>query len=405
MIRIEYFDSAPSDLSNLIDHCQFSMAKFQWSLMKERLVLGIMSGTSIDGVDYALCRVKNDRVALRAYWSVRFPAALQETLHAAARGELKSHQLAQAHHDLGRFYARHAVQPKDLHRESATLAGLHGQTVFHNPDRRRPATLQLGEPAYLVERLRAPVISNFRAGDIAAGGQGAPLATLFHRYVFARRSQHICVNNLGGISNVTSLDWRRGPSPALLSFDTGPANVLIDLAMRTLSRGKMAMDKNGSWAARGKPCQPVIDRWLKHDYFRQKPPKSTKRELFGEPFFKTAMRDMRRLSPYDKVATLTEFTAQSIALNYRLHLSTPPERLILAGGGAANRTLVAAIAKQFAASKTEVLTSDALGWPVRAIEPAAFALLAWLRVAGKPGNLPLTTGARRSVLLGAENRY
>jgi anhydro-N-acetylmuramic acid kinase len=373
--------------------------------MKNRLVLGIMSGTSIDGVDYALCRIDDGGIALRAFWSARFPADLRERLHAAARGELKSHPLAQAHHDLGRFYARHAIQPGGGRREAAALAGLHGQTVFHNPASRQPATLQLGEPAYLVERLRVPVISNFRAADMAAGGQGAPLATVFHQCVFARRGQHICVNNLGGISNVTSLDWRQGPRPAVLAFDTGPANVLIDLAMRALSRGKLAMDKNGAWAARGRPCEPLLRRWLGHDYFRLKPPKSTGRELFGEPFFKTAMHDMRRLSPHDTVATLTEFTARSLALNYRLHLPAPPSRLILAGGGAANSTLVGAIAKQFADGEVEVLTSDTLGWPARAIEPAAFALLAHLRMAGKPGNLPQTTGARRSVILGAESRY
>jgi anhydro-N-acetylmuramic acid kinase len=381
------------------------MANFQWALMKDRLVLGIMSGTSLDGVDYALCRVGGGGIALRALWSVRFPADLREKLHAAARGELRSHDLAQAHHDLGRFYALHAIQPKASRREAPALAGLHGQTVFHHPAARHPATLQLGEPAYLVERLRVPVISNFRAADMAAGGQGAPLATVFHQWVFARRGQHVCVNNLGGLSNVTSLDWRQGPRPGVLAFDTGPANVLIDLAVRALSRGKLAMDRNGSWAARGSPCEPLLRRWLDHDYFRQKPPKSTGRELFGEPFFKTALRDMRRLSPHDKVATLTEFTARSLALNYRLHLPTPPSRLILAGGGAANSTLVGAIAKQFAAAEVEVLTSDALGWPVRAIEPAAFALLAHLRMEGQPGNLPQTTGARRSAVLGVESRY
>jgi anhydro-N-acetylmuramic acid kinase len=373
--------------------------------MKERLVLGIMSGTSLDGVDYALCRVAGGGIQLRALWSARFPEALRETLCAAARGELKSHPLAQAHHDLGRFYARHAVPPRTANREAPALVGLHGQTVFHNPASRQPATLQLGEPAYLVERLRVPVISNFRAADLAAGGQGAPLATAFHQCVFARRGQHVCVNNLGGISNVTSLDWRRGEKPAVLAFDTGPANVLIDLATQTLTGGKLAMDKNGAWAARGKPCQALLRRWLKHDYFRQKPPKSTGRELFGETFFKPAMQEMRRISPQDKVATLTDLTARSLALNYRLHLPSPPSRLILAGGGAANPTLVQAIANQFADDDIAVLTSDAVGWPVQAIEPAAFAWLAHLRMKGQPGNFPQTTGARRSALLGAESRY
>src|SRR5271169_5738310 len=133
--------------------------------MKKRLVLGIMSGTSIDGVDYALCEIGERAVALRAFWSARFPPVLRETLRAAARGDLPSHRLAQAHHDLGRFYAARALPPAG---ELPQLVGLHGQTVFHNPSARNPATFQLGEPAYLAERLRVPVVSNFRAADMAA---------------------------------------------------------------------------------------------------------------------------------------------------------------------------------------------------------------------------------------------
>ena len=166
------------------------------------LVLGIMSGTSIDGVDYALCEVGRSKIRLVKHWAREFPAMLQRRLHAAASNACSAHELAQLHHDLGRLFAR---QAKSL-RPRAALVGLHGQTVFHNPDRRAPATLQLGEPAYIAEALRIPVVGNFRAADIAAGGQGAPLATLFHKMVFAQRSQHVCVNNLGGISNVTSLD-------------------------------------------------------------------------------------------------------------------------------------------------------------------------------------------------------
>jgi anhydro-N-acetylmuramic acid kinase len=368
--------------------------------LKKRLVLGIMSGTSIDGVDYALCEIAGRSVALREFWSARFPARLQKALHAAARGELASHQLAQAHHDLGRFYAAHAVRSGGGRPE---LAGLHGQTIFHNPSAKNPATLQLGEPAYLAARLRTSVISNFRAADIAAGGQGAPLATIFHEFVFARRGEHVCVNNLGGISNVTSLDWRKGPRPRVMAFDTGPANVLIDLAMRFFTGGKLSMDKDGRWAARGKPDEEILRRWLKHDYFRAKPPKSTGRELFGETFFNVAMQDMKGRKKFDCLATLTEFTARSLALNYRLHLPGVPTRLVLAGGGAANISLVAAIARQFD-SKAQVQTSEAWGWPAEAIEPAAFALLADLRIRGVPGNLPETTGAKKAAFLGQESR-
>ena len=361
--------------------------------MKKRLVLGIMSGTSLDGVDYALCEI-GAGVRLLEFWSAAFPPRRRRALHSAAAGELRSHALGQLHHDLGRFYAAHA---RPQRRPDA--AGLHGQTVFHHPSPTAPATLQLGEPAYLAEALCAPVVSNFRAADIAAGGQGAPLATMYHRMAFARRGEALCVNNIGGISNVTALDWRRGRQPRVLAFDTGPGNVLIDMAARHFTHGKQAMDKNGRRALRGAPVNPLVESWLRHSYFQKPPPKSTGRELFGEPFFARASQDLRNASPEDALATFTEFTAGSIALNYRLHLGFEPSRILLTGGGSLNPALVAAIARRFGGG-VQIVSSESMGWPPQAIEPAAFALLAWLRLDGLPGNLPETTGARRPVLLG-----
>ena len=347
-------------------------------------VLGIMSGTSIDSVDYALCDIRPRDVRLRDYWQVNFPGSLRRRLHAAASNQATSYEVSQLHHDLGRFYAAHARGKPDL-------AGLHGQTIFHNPGN---ATLQLGEPAWLAQALGIPVVSNFRAADLAVAGQGAPLATMFHRVVFAERGKHICVNNLGGISNVTSLDWRRGDKPRILAFDTGPANILINLAMRHFTKGKLEMDRNGAWAAKGTPNEALLKQWLRHSYFRKAPPKSTGRELFGEAFLKPRLE----LHPHDLIVTLTEFTARSIALNYKLHLPSKPDRLLLAGGGAANPTLVSALKNNLA--PTKVLSAEDCGWPLQAIEPAAFALLAYLRVRNRPGNIPETTGAKRAVLLG-----
>jgi anhydro-N-acetylmuramic acid kinase len=370
--------------------------------MKAAWVLGIMSGTSIDSVDYALCAIDNGRVRLQNHWQTKFPARLQQRLHQAARGACSAHQLCQLHHDLGRFYALNAQNPRARHQPQ--LVGLHGQTVFHNPARNHPATFQLGEPAYLVERLRAPVVSNFRAADLAAGGQGAPLATIFHQTVFGESGKHVCVNNLGGISNVTSLDWTTRAKPFIMAFDTGPANVLIDLAMRHFSGGKKQMDENGAWASRGHVFEPGLARWTKHPYFKRKPPKSTGRELFGEGFFENILSSVRSaaLSKYDIVATLAEFTGRTIALNYERHLRSLPERVILTGGGAANPSVVKSIEGnlQKLSAGIEVLTSEALGWPLQSIEAAAFAFLAWLRIHRKPGNLPQTTGAGRAALLG-----
>ena len=370
-------------------------------------VLGIMSGTSLGSIDYALCEIKNGSVTLQELWSVDYPQALQERLHAAARGDLKSWEFCQLHHDLGRFYAEHAPRGN----RNPELVGLHGQTVFHNPDKTAPATFQLGEAAYLVEKLNAPVVNNFRSADIAAGGQGAPLATIFHEMVFAQRGKHVCVNNLGGISNVTSIDAavrranavRVSSGPGIVAFDTGPANMLIDFAMVHFTDGKKTYDENGEWAGKGKVAEKLLERWLQDPYFSQKPPKSTGRELFGEPFFKKAIAELRTFSKFDVVATFTEFTARSLALNYKLHLNSAPNTVILTGGGASNPVLVEGIKRALHSSideKIKVITSDELGWPVQAIEPAAFALLAWLRYVRRPGNIPQTTGAARAVCCG-----
>jgi anhydro-N-acetylmuramic acid kinase len=351
---------------------------------------------------------------------------LQARLHQAARGAAASHEVGQLHHDLGRFYARHA-QPRSLALKPQ-LVGLHGQTIFHQPGKPAPATLQIGEPAWLAETLRVPVINNFRAGDLAAGGQGAPLATLFHVAEFGRAGQHVCVNNLGGISNVTSIDATLEPGRArppgappaclrqsgapggralpsatrVLAFDTGPANVLLDLAMRHFTQGKLRFDPQGAWAARGVPNESWLAQWLKLPYFRKRPPKSTGRELFGEAFWDRVWPALGGWSPADVLRTLTEFTARSLALNYRLHLPARPHQVVLTGGGAANPTLVERIRDQLQrwAPGLQLVTSQDLGWPLQSIEPAAFAFLAWRRHQHQPGNLPATTGAARPVLLG-----
>jgi anhydro-N-acetylmuramic acid kinase len=369
---------------------------------KSQLVLGIMSGTSIDGVDYALCRIGEAGIRLCEWWTAKFPRRLQSGLHAAARGAASSWEVAQLHHDLGRFYADGAIRP--CSRLKPQLVGLHGQTIFHNPPPAAPATFQLGEAVYLAEALCVPVVGNFRVADLAAGGQGAPLATMFHQEVFGQRGRHVCINNLGGIGNVTSIDWSKGREPRLLAFDTGPANVLMDLAMRHFTGGRKAFDAGGRWAASGKVCGSLLVDWLRHPFFRARPPKSTGREVFGETFFAKALRRTKtlRLSKFDVLATFTALTARSLALNYRRHLPSAPAKVILSGGGSSNPTLRRMITDALRewSCETTVITTDGLGWPAQAIEPAAFAFLAWRRMQGRTGNLPKTTGASRPMLLG-----
>ncbi len=362
-----------------------------------------MSGTSLDGVDYAVCQIGPDqRPALRSFWQIPFPLPLRRRLEAAARGRVSSHEVGQLHHDLGRHYALGARS--GMLDQPLALAGLHGQTIFHNPDPKAPATFQIGEPAYLAESLGIPVVNNFRAADLAAGGQGAPLATLFHRLVFAESGRHVCVHNLGGISNVTSIEWKTGREPSIQAFDTGPANMLMDLAVRRVTNEKKHYDRGGVWARRGTISEKLVRRWLRHPFLAQLPPKSTGRELFGEPFLDRAWVASQKegLNQFDLIATLAEFTARSVAVNYRSFLRSAPDTVVLAGGGAENPFLVCCLARclKELSETVAVRTSTDLGWPSQAIEPAAFAVLAWHCYHRLPGNIPETTGARHEAILG-----
>jgi anhydro-N-acetylmuramic acid kinase len=354
-------------------------------------VLGIMSGTSIDSVDFALCRISEGTIKLLDYWQRPFPPKLAARLRSAAADQSSCYEAGQLHHDLGRFYAKAAGSVKP------DLIGLHGQTVYHQPNGQSPATFQIGEPAYLAQHCRADVISNFRAADLAAGGQGAPLATMFHKHLFASKGRHVAVQNLGGISNVTSLDWS-GKKLSIQSFDTGPANMLIDMAAQELSRGRLKFDNNGHLAARGNILEEILKQALRHPFFRRKPPKSTGRELFGEDYLKKIFRDMKQWAKEDILATITELTARSIGLNYKLHLKSAPDEMIVCGGGAKNAHLMRRL--ELALPRIRIMAVESKGWPSQSIEPAAFALLAWLRARGKPGNIPETTGASRALLCG-----
>jgi anhydro-N-acetylmuramic acid kinase len=365
-------------------------------------VLGIMSGTSLDGVDYALCEVSPTGIKLKKLWSVSYPTALKNRILSAASNALSSYELAQLHHDLGRFYALKAPKAQ------FDYIGLHGQTIFHNPAKPNSATSQIGEPAYLSVKYKRPVISQFRNMDLAMGGQGAPLATLFHKTVFGKYGKSVAVINLGGISNVTYLGRNK-----ILSFDMGPANMLIDYAVMEVTKGRLKYDAQGKIAALGIANESLVKSWLKHPFIKAKPPKSTGREEFGPIFFKKTWTDCKKekLSSPDSVATYTKFTGECIAENFALHLPEMPDLVILSGGGAANPTLRKVITqslrarewsikKQNLKSPIQIVTTDESGWPNQSIEAAAFALLAYQTMTGKTGNLPKTTGASRAAILG-----
>jgi anhydro-N-acetylmuramic acid kinase len=370
------------------------------SRKKELRIVGIMSGTSVDGIDFVLCKLTKKSKALvqisyvaKAY--VAFPEALRSRLLAATEHRSNTAETAELHHELGRHYATELKKIAAKNKWKFDAIGLHGQTVFHGAPK---ATLQIGEPSYLSAEFSVPVISDFRTADLALGGQGAPIASLFHKVVFNSKfpKKTISLHNLGGISNLSLISASGKVEKA---FDTGPANILMDKMISQISQGEITFDKDGKFSSRGLPAEKWVDSILEKDKFIQaKPPKSCGREEYGEAFLEKMNQELGPLIPEDKMATLCELTARSIAFSYEKFCKTKPSVVILCGGGAKNLYLRKRI--QYHLPKFEILSTEDLGWPVDAIEGGAFALLAAYRIWDLPNNLPVTTGAKKSVTMG-----
>lgn len=333
-------------------------------------VLGLMSGTSADGVSAAVIETEPFRVL--EYRTVAYPRAVRGRI--LALRDATARELCEANFLLGELFARAALRM----RTKFDLVGSHGQTVYHVPGR---STLQIGEPSVIAERTGRTVVADFRPRDIAAGGQGAPLVPFFDRAVFGGKRGRALLN-LGGIANVTFVDGGR-------AFDTGPGNCLIDEAVRRLGKGDF--DRGGRIAASGRVDVALLERWLAHPYFRRKPPKSTGRELFSWEFVGV------RPTP-DVVATLTVLTGRTVAEAIRRHGPKDLQEVIVSGGGVYNRTLMRHL--EWMLWPVVPRPSSVYGLHPLAKEPAAFALLAAETLRGRPGNVPSATGARRAAVLG-----
>jgi anhydro-N-acetylmuramic acid kinase len=377
------------------------------------LVIGLMSGTSYDGIDAALVAIRGHglatRVELRAFATYPYTAAVRRLV-----GEVSSPSTAtvdgicRANFLLGELFADAAVgiaQKAGVPLGRVDLIGSHGQTIQHLPTaasvagRRVASTLQIGEPSILAERTGVTTVGDFRPRDMACGGQGAPLVPYVDYVLFRHRARGRLALNIGGIANVTYLPpaCRRD---RVVAFDTGPGNMLLDALARLLSDGRRAFDRDGAMAARGSLSEGLLRRLLRHPYLRKAPPKSTGRELFGLPFAQRILRQANGLSAADVLATVTAFTARSIHRAWERFLRRlgPLDEIIASGGGCHNRTLMTQLAEGFA--PTPLRTSDDFGIPVDAKEALAFAVLAHETMAGRPGNLPSATGARRPAVLG-----
>lgn len=348
-----------------------------------------MSGTSLDGVDAVLADFDAPRPRILASSHVAFEPALRaELLALNAAGDNELERAALAGNALARHYAR-AIADLDARAHGEVRAiGCHGQTVRHRPD--RGYTLQIGNAALLAELTGLAVVADFRSRDLAAGGQGAPLAPAFHAAVFASADEDRAVLNLGGIANVSRLPR----SGVVIGFDTGPANCLMDLwASRHLGRPR---DEDGAWAAGGTMDASLLGRLLAEPYFAAPPPKSTGRDLFNAGWLQSKLRGGE--DPRAVQATLLELTARTIADAVSRH-GAGARRVIACGGGARNGALMRRLAALLAPSVVE--SSAAHGVEPGQVEAAAFAWLAREALAGRPGNLPAVTGAHGGRVLGA----
>lgn len=372
------------------------------------IVIGLMSGTSADGIDAAAVDLEGAPPALR--WRLRVhvhcpydPALRQEILAATEPQHGTVNRLCVLNFALGRTFAqaaRQAMEAAGLVPQEVDLIGSHGQTFWHAPAGPYPATLQLGEAAVIAEETGVTTISNLRVRDCAAGGQGAPLVAYVDWLLFTHPAQARAVQNIGGIANVTYLPAAEATAEAPLAFDTGPGNMLIDDAVRRATGGRESYDRDGALAARGRVHPGFLAELLNHPYFQRRPPKTTGREEFGAALG-AGLWDLGQalgLSAEDQVATLTMFTAQSIARAYRDHLPCFPAEIILSGGGARNPVLVGWLRELVAPAAVRL--SEEVGLPAEAKEAVAFAVLAYETWHGRPGNLPQATGARRPVVLG-----
>ncbi|MDA7416881.1 anhydro-N-acetylmuramic acid kinase [Xenophilus arseniciresistens] len=368
------------------------------------LYIGLMSGTSMDGIDAVLARIHDRQVQVQAHACADFDPALRAELLAlnSAGGTDELHRAALAANSLARScgaLVRRLLAQEGLAAEHITAIGAHGQTVRHQPGMHDGTgyTLQLNNPALLAEETGIDVVADFRSRDVAAGGQGAPLVPAFHAALFSRPHEAVAVLNLGGIANLSLLPPGEDHGTPVRGFDCGPANALLDhWAQRHLGQ---AYDAQGAWAAGGKVDTELLALCLQEPYFALPLPKSTGRDLFHAQWLDARLAQLQVApGPQDVQATLAELTARSCAEALLRH-APQSQALLVCGGGARNADLMDRLRRLLPATPPE--PTDAHGLPAQQVEATAFAWLAHLCLSRVAGNLPAVTGARGLRVLGA----
>jgi anhydro-N-acetylmuramic acid kinase len=385
-------------------------------MKKTMRVLGMMSGTSADGIDVAAVRIAGApphlAAQLEAHHHMRFPGYLRERILGLSDGAVATvADVSEMNFLLGEQFARAALDACKKWRAPAgrfDLIGSHGQTIFHQGAAARfrgrvraSSTLQIGDISVIAERTGIATVGDFRPADMAAGGQGAPLVP-FVDYLLYRDSRHGRVAlNIGGIANVTVIP-AAAPPRDVFAFDTGPGNMVVDALVNRFSRGKATYDRDARIALGGRTIPELLARLMRDPYLRKKPPKSAGREQFGQEFARNLLAWGKRhiAGPADLVRTATVFTSLSIADAFRRFIAPRAriDELIVTGGGARNPLIIAQLAA--ALPGIEVVPADRFGVPVEAKEAFAFAVLAYETYHRRENNLPSATGARHAVVLG-----
>ena len=362
-------------------------------------VAGLISGTSVDGIDVAIVDIQGRRIETVAHGAIPYPASLRTRILAASNAPTHTAEISRLNFEIGERFAQaliRACRKIRIPLESVELIGSHGQTIYHE---HRKNTLQIGEGAVIAERTGIPVVSDFRTADIAAGGAGAPLVPFLDYRVFRHPRRGRIALNLGGIANVTIIPPGARPDE-VLAFDTGPANMVIDALVQRLTNGRRLYDRSGAIAATGRIGRALLSKLLRNPYFRKMPPKSAGREQYGAEFVEELIATNLPLP--DLIATATAFTASTVAMAVNRYTATDPWDLIASGGGVHNDTLMSQLTALLP-QVTIALTSD-FGIDVDAKEAIAFALMAYETYHRRPSNVPSATGALHSSILGKLSR-
>jgi anhydro-N-acetylmuramic acid kinase len=371
--------------------------------------VGLMSGTSLDGIDAALVEIEGNgyesKVKLLHFITMPFSSQLKKEIKQALSFEHSNVQLiCSLNFKLGYAFAdavKRVCREAGFSLQQVDVIGSHGQTIYHQPyalGNTAMSTLQIGEPAVIAYETKTKVVANFRVMDMAAGGQGAPLVPHTERILYSHNNYTRLLQNIGGIGNVTLIPPKHSSIP-VVAFDTGPGNMMIDEACQQLFN--VSFDENGRLAASGNIISELLEECINHDYMNLPPPKSTGRELFGTQYTSRLLEKYSKHRKEDLLATITMFTASSIVHHYETFIfpDYSIDEVIIGGGGSYNKTLINMIKAQLG-KRCSVYTQEEIGMSSEAKEAVAFAVLANETLSGYPSNVPSATGALASVILG-----